>query len=45
MYEKKQSTEYSKGNTTDQKKWLQQKMDTNRIPNKYYNINQKDEGT
>jgi len=29
------------------KKWLQhiQRMDTNRIPNKHYNINQKDEGT
>ena len=28
-------------------KWLQhvQRMDTNRIPNKRYNINQKDEGT
>jgi hypothetical protein len=30
-----------------QEKWLQhvQGMDTNRIPNKRYNINQKDEGT
>ena len=30
-----------------QEKWLQhvQRMDTNRIPNKRYNINQKDEGT
>jgi len=30
-----------------QKKWLQhvQRMDTNRLPNKHYNINQKDEGT
>ena len=30
-----------------QKKWLQhvQRMDTNRIPNKYYDIHQKDEGT
>ena len=30
-----------------QKKWLQrvQRMDTNRMPNKHYNINQKDEGT
>jgi hypothetical protein len=30
-----------------QEKWLQhiQRMDTNRIPNKHYNINQKDEGT
>ena len=30
-----------------QEKWLQrvQSMDTNRIPNKHYNINQKDEGT
>ena len=30
-----------------QEKWLRhiQRMDTNRIPNKHYNINQKDEGT
>ena len=30
-----------------QKKWLQyvQRMDTNRLPNKHSNINQKDEGT
>ena len=30
-----------------QEKWLQhiQRMDTNRIPNKHYNINQKDEDT
>jgi len=30
-----------------QEKWLQhvQRMDTNRIPNKRYNIKQKDEGT
>jgi len=30
-----------------QKKWLQhvQRMDTNRIPNKHYDIDQKDEGT
>jgi len=30
-----------------QEKWLQhlQRMDTNRIPNKHYSINQKDEGT
>ena len=30
-----------------QEKWLQhvQRMDTNRLPNKYYNINQTDEGT
>jgi len=30
-----------------QEKWLQhiQRMDTNRIPNKRYNINQKDEDT
>jgi hypothetical protein len=30
-----------------QKKWLQhvQRMDTNRISNKHYNIDQKDEGT
>jgi hypothetical protein len=30
-----------------QEKWLQhvQRMDTNRLPKQYYNINQKDEGT
>jgi hypothetical protein len=30
-----------------QTKWLQhvQRVDTNRIPNKHYNIDQKDEGT
>jgi hypothetical protein len=30
-----------------QEKWLQhiQRIDTNRIPNKHYNINQKGEGT
>ena len=30
-----------------QKKWLQhvQRMDTNRLPNKHYNVNQQDEGT
>jgi len=30
-----------------QKKWLQhvQRMDTNILPNKHYNINQRDEGT
>jgi len=30
-----------------QEKWLQQiqRMDANRIPNKHYNVNQKDEGT
>ena len=30
-----------------QKKWLQhvQTMDTNRLPNKHYNVNQRDEGT
>ena len=36
-----------KGIKQYQEKWLQhvQRMDTNRIPNKHYNINQKDEGT
>ena len=30
-----------------QKKWVQHvsRMDTNRLPNKHYNINQRDEGT
>ena len=30
-----------------QEKWLQhvQRMNTNRLPNKHYNINQRDEGT
>ena len=44
---KNRSTEYSKRNKTISEKWLQhvQRMDTNRLPNKHYNIDQKDEGT